>query len=351
VSSNTPIVGGSAIGIITNDYLSYEGTPAGVAIIQSAALEKRIAVAGHLDKGEKTAGQKLGAALSKGPEGKLLMIFYDSVKVPATDTSPPIMNASPPLIEGIEETLTSSIPIIGAGTVGSYAWGPTDQFCGSYVASQTAVGILMSGDFEPYFRIAHGCMPKDGIYHTITKIEGPILYEVDGKPVVEMIDAMYGNRHWRMQTPVNRLTIGVNHGEKYDVFKEGAYVNRLIAGALPNNKGIILFEPDLEEGTEILFMLRNGGQMIESARRNAAQLMKQVIGDGRQPALGLYIDCAGRTAQASHTITEEASEVQKVFNQYGTPLLGFYSGVEVAPLLGRSRGLDWTGALLVLARD
>lgn len=351
LGSHTPIVGGSALGIITNDYLSYEGYPSGAAIIQSATVKKKIAVVGHLNEDEKTAGRKLGAHLAKGLKGKLLMVFYDSIKTPPTDTSPPIMNASPPLIEGIEETLTFRTPIIGAGTIGSYALGPTSQFCGSYVASQTAVGVLLSGDFEPYFGIAHGCMPKDGIYHTITKIKGPILYEVDGKPVVGMIDAMYGNRHWRKQSPVNRLTIGVNHGEKYGVFKEESCVNRLIAGTLPDNKGIVLFEPDLEEGTEILFMLRNSGQMIESARKNAAQLMKQVIGDGRQPAFGLYIDCAGRTAQASHTTTEEASEVQKVFNQYGTPLFGFYSGVEVAPLLGRSRGLDWTGVLLVLARD
>ena len=34
---------------------------------------------------------------------------------------------------------------------------------------------------------------------------------------------------------------------------------------------------------------------------------------------------------------------------YKTPLLGFYSGVEIAPFLQKSRGLDWTGVLLVLA--
>jgi hypothetical protein len=40
-----------------------------------------------------------------------------------------------------------------------------------------------------------------------------------------------------------------------------------------------------------------------------------------------------------------------VFNQYDTPLFGVYSGVEISPLLGKSRGLDWTGVLLVLAKD
>ena len=67
--------------------------------------------------------------------------------------------------------------------------------------------------------------------------------------------------------------------------------------------------------------------------------------------IGLYIDCAGRSAKTSETLTEEASEVQNIFNRYNAPLFGFYSGVEVAPLLGKSRGLDWTGVLLVLAEN
>ena len=49
-------------------------------------------------------------------------------------------------------------------------------------------------------------------------------------------------------------------------------------------------------------------------------------------------------------MTEEASAVVDMLNRYHTPLLGFYSGVEVAPMFGRSIGLDWTGILTVIAR-
>ena len=31
------------------------------------------------------------------------------------------------------------------------------------------------------------------------------------------------------------------------------------------------------------------------------------------------------------------------------PLLGFYSGVEIAPLMGRAQPLDWTGVLTLFA--
>ena len=64
----------------------------------------------------------------------------------------------------------------------------------------------------------------------------------------------------------------------------------------------------------------------------------------------MYIDCAGRNARYSDTMEEEATEIAAAMNRERIPLLGFYSGVEVAPLPGRSRGLDWTGVLTVFAR-
>jgi len=157
----------------------------------------------------------------------------------------------------------------------------------------------------------HGCTPKDGVYHTVTKSDGACIFEVDGRPVVELINEMYGNEEWREQTPVRRLSLGVNYGEKFGEMHESNFVNRLIGGVLPGDVGIALFEPDLED----LF--------------------------------GLYIDCAGRAASESDTLAEEAGEVAAVFKQHEVPLLGFYTGVEIAPLLGESRGLDWTGVLML----
>ena len=350
LGNKVPIIGGSAIGVITNNHLSYEGYPAGAAIIESKTLHCRVASAGGLDKNEKLVGRKLSENLSNSTIGELLLIFYDSIKNAPTENTPPMINASPPLIEGIEEILKQNVPIIGGGVVGDYEFSHTKQFCGSYVDEQCVVGALLRADFKPYSIIMHGCIPKDGVYHTITRSEGSVLYEVDGKPIVDMIDEQYGNIDWRKQVPVGRLTIGINHGEKLGDFKEGNFVNRLITGTLPNGEGIVIFEPDLKEGTEILFMLRNNEMMIESAKKNSKDLLEKIIANGEKPVFGLYIDCAGRTSKASDSLTEEASEVQNVLNQYDTPLLGFYSGVEVAPLFGKSRGLDWTGVLMVLAR-
>ena len=72
--------------------------------------------------------------------------------------------------------------------------------------------------------------------------------------------------------------------------------------------------------------------------------------EGSSLLLGIYIDCAGRGSARSGAPVEEAELVQRGLHA-AVPLLGFYSGVEIAPFAGgRSRPLDWTGVLTVLRR-
>ena len=238
---------------------------------------------------------------------------------------------------------------MGAGLVGDYTFNPVTQFCGDHLASQSVTGIMIPEDIAVYSRIMHGCSPLDGTYHVITRMEGNVVREVDGKPVVRMIDEIYGHRNWRTQFPLQLLTIGVNHGDRYGAAREGEYVNRLITGMIPDGSGIGLFENDLEEGAEFQFMMRYTTSMMESTERNTLELMQQVQRAGKRPFLGIYIDCAGRAAEYSNSSVEEAMNIQNVMNMYRIPLIGFYSGVEIAPLLGQSRGLDWTGVLMILA--
>lgn len=350
VGDKVPIVGGSAVGIITNDHICYEGSPTGAAILSSPNMSCKWAYAKHLDQDEEAAGKTLGRRIPSNPDDIVFLLFYDSIKVPQTKDSPPTMNASPPLIQGIDKTLQTTAPIIGAGVLGEFEFSPTQQFCGDHVGSQETVGMMLSGEYSVYNCVMHGCTLQDGIYHTVTHKEGATIYELDGRPIVSIIDEIYGNQEWQKQIPLRRLTIGVNHGEPFGDFKEKHYVNRLITGVLPNKKGIMMFEPDLKTGDKIQFMLRDSQEMIESARHNTEKLMAQILTDKKQPVFGLYIDCAGRSAEFSDTLTEEASEVVEILNRHKTPLLGFYSGVEIAPMLGLSRSLDWTGVLAVLAR-
>lgn len=351
LNKNIPIIGGSGLGIITNDDLSYTDYPAGAVVIEDEDLEIQLAVKEGLDKDEYKVGKNLVKKLSFDTNDKLLL-FYDSIKNPPTTKNPPMMNSSRPLIKGIEDNVERKLSIFGGGTIGDFIFSNTQQFCGNSVKSQSAVALLLKGNANIDYKIMHGCSPKDGIYHTITKIEGPVIYELDGKPIIELINEIYGNDEWQKQVPVKRLTIGVNHGDKFeDEYIEDNYVNRLITGILPDKSGIVIFEPDFEVGTEVLFMLRDGRTMIESTKNNSRKLLDQLVNQKKKIYWGFYIDCAGRAATFSETLREEARELQEIFNEYKIPLFGFYSGVEIAPFIGGNKGLDWTGVLALFTSE
>ncbi len=95
-------------------------------------------------------------------------------------------------------------------------------------------------------------------------------------------------------------------------------------------------------------MVRDNRMIQQSVRDNTPALLDSIRRDGRRPVFALYINCGGRSAMYSITEEDEAAMVKECMQKAGVPLLGFYTGVEIAPMMGRSRGLDWTGVLVIL---
>jgi hypothetical protein len=104
---------------------------------------------------------------------------------------------------------------------------------------------------------------------------------------------------------------------------------------------------DLKPGDEFQLMRRDIDFSYMGKRID--QLFKQV--QNRKPFFALYIDCIGRASAFCGTETEEAVEVQKVMIAKKIPLLGVYSGVEVAKVGPKVQALDWTGVLCIWSTE
>ncbi len=201
--------------------------------------------------------------------------------------------------------------------------------------------------FPPGARVAtsvlHGCRPVS-TFMEITRIEGAEVLELDGKPALGVIEAMLG-------LPINRTgdhdlsliaTLGEKQGDPFAPYDENAYVNRLILTSDRGRGSVTLFEPDFRLGTRVQIMSRDNSLMLDSVRSGAAE-MNRIMANG-DSVFNLYIDCAGRASGRSGAQVEEAAVVVSDLDA-SVPLLGFYSGVEIAPFNGYSRPLDWTGVL------
>ncbi|MCE5272697.1 FIST C-terminal domain-containing protein [bacterium] len=345
---DTPVLGGAAIGIITAGRLGYEGYQVGIAVLP-ADLAVSLAAAGGMERDEKEAGRKLAEALNGSAPGasRLGLLFYETVRQGPPPA--PRMNVSSWLLEGFGSAIRQAPALLlGAGLISSYSMTPGFQFLGAELGYQSAGAVLLDGEFEAFSGIMHGCKPMSD-YHTITRVEGPVVFEIDNRPALDVVQEMLGEREWKENLPLMLITLGRNMGGRYDPFNETRYINRLVVGGDSTARSITLFEADFENGSEFRFMRRNEELMLASTEKGCRDARARLVQENLEPFFALYIDCAGRAAGYCGADQEEADIVRRAIGR-DIPLLGFYSGVEIAPLLGRSRGLDWTGVLLIMSR-
>ncbi|MBF0170168.1 MAG: FIST C-terminal domain-containing protein, partial [Nitrospinae bacterium] len=229
----------------------------------------------------------------------------------------------------------------GAGWGGGSSFANTWLLEGNGPVRQGAVAALLPGRLSLATQIMHGCSPASAPM-TITKIEGNVLYEIDGRPALTVILETMGMAptEENLKNLTLTATIGKKTGDPYAPFREEDYVNRLIVAALPQPGAVVLFDADFEPGATIRLMTRDNEMMLASTRAGMAGALARVP----RPALALYVDCAGRHSRWCGADREEADLVREGLEGIA-PLLGFYSGVEIAPMGGRSRALDWTGVL------
>lgn len=344
IGTNSRMIGGYSMGIITNDYLGYEGYQAGIAVMSSDSIDIDMFITNSLPSNEINSGIALGEKIkSKNYKGDPnIILMYDAIKEP--NPTAMSLNLATPLIKGIERSLGTWPNAAGVGMMGDFQWNRTYQWFDDKILQDTAMALVLSGGVRMDTIIMHGCKPSSD-YHKITKADGNVVLEIDSKPAVDMIANMLGEGSglgWQ-DFPLF-VTLGINKGDKYGEFKEEEYANRLCMSVDKERGGLVMFEPDLEEGSEVQLMRRSIDFQYIGQR---AQKLLDGLGE-RKPLFALYIDCAGRASAYCGTESEEAEEVQKVIGSK-MPLLGMFSGVEIAKVGNDMQALDWTGVLCVFS--
>ena len=273
--------------------------------------------------------------------------MYDFVKGEPLEGIPFNNNWATPLLEGMSQVLGSWPPAAGLAMMGDVQCNPTYQWFDDRIEQGSAMALVFSGDVRMDTIIMHGCKPSSG-YHTITKAENNIIFEIDGKPAAEVFAELLGPEAYNrwVEYPVF-FTLGVNKGDKFSEFKEENYANRLVAGFDKDRSGVIMCEPDLKVGTEVQLMRRSFTD-FGYMRRYSEDILKRV--ENRKPFFAFYIDCAGRASAYSGTEGEEAEEVQKVIGSK-MPLLGVYSGTEIAKVGKDIQAMVWTGVICIFSEQ
>ncbi|HOS96179.1 MAG TPA: FIST N-terminal domain-containing protein [Deltaproteobacteria bacterium] len=258
-----------------------------------------------------------GLARTMPPEGlRHVLVFSDGLSVNGSD-----------LVRGLTDHLPKGVTVTGglAGDGASFTetlimWDGMPE--GGAVAAvgfygdRLRVGFGSQGGWDPF-----------GPERLITRSEGNVLYELDGRSALDLYRKYLGEHAGGLpatgllfplslrlrpnDTPVVRTILGVNEAEKS-----------------------LTFAGDVPEGSSARLMKANIDRLIDGAV-GAAHTSFSAVGPV-SPELAVLISCVGRKLVLKQRVEEEVEGVCGVLGGSAV-ITGFYSYGEIAPFMQDAR--------------
>lgn len=176
--------------------------------------------------------------------------------------------------------------------------------------------------FEASFSIYGGWTPF-GPERLITKSDGNILYEIDGKPALDLYKTYLGDK--AEELPGSALIYPLNVKSKEN---DQSFVRTILN--IDEEKNAMILAGDVPEQSKVQLMMTNMDS-IASASETAA--LRAMEGRNNSPQLALLISCIGRKLVLDQRIEEEVEEVMSVIGD-DVVIGGMYSYGEIAPFYG-----------------
>ena len=259
-------------------------------------------------RSSREAGNSLATSLDS-ENLKNVLVISDGQKVNGTE-----------LVQGLQECLPKETIITGGLA------GDGSRF------KKTLVGlnelpiegrVIAIGFYGRDLSIGYGSVggwDSFGPERLITKSKENILYELDGKPALDIYKMYLGE--YADELPGSGLLFPLS----IRTTDSGESVVRTILGVVPGEKSLV-FAGNMPEGAYARLMKANFDRLIEGAS-NAAQ--NSMDGCNQQPELAILISCVGRKLVLDQRIEEEVEVIRTIYGN-GTAMTGFYSYGEISP--------------------
>ncbi|MCA9986556.1 MAG: FIST C-terminal domain-containing protein, partial [Anaerolineales bacterium] len=156
----------------------------------------------------------------------------------------------------------------------------------------------------------------------VTRADGPILYELDGKPALELYKTYLGERAAELPAAALLFPLALRN----DASDESQIVRTILA--IDEAQQSLTFAGNIPEGSRAQLMKANFDRLIDGALGAAEQLDSQQACQGDK--LAIAISCVGRRLVLGER-TEEELEATLETLPAGTKQIGFYSYGELSP--------------------
>ena len=319
-----PLIGCSDAGEITNDGPAEKSV--GVMAIRSDTLSFFSGLGRGVKDGAREAGRAVAGEVKEKSQGRIRAF----IMLPDVLTG----NGSD-IVRGVLDVLGPHFPVVGGAAGDDFLFEKTYQYRDDEVESGAVAGVGLAGQFTMGIGVRHGWMPI-GMPMKVTRAQGAILHELDGKPAVGIYEDYFGQKAEELRKePLARLAITYPLGLKIPEYEEEYLIRDPIS---VDEKGSITCAAEIPEGSEIRLMIGSKEKAVEAAEDAARHLMREFEIARARPKFALMFNCIAREKLFGVKAKDEINAVLDIIGR-DMPLLGFYTYGEQAPLGGEIRDL------------
>ncbi|MFX0558255.1 FIST signal transduction protein [Maribacter sp. CXY002] len=226
------------------------------------------------------------------------------------------------LIKGLEKNMAKEIGLSGGlcgddarfeKTLASYNENPKE---GEIVA------IAFYGDSLEVTSANYGGWTSFGPERRITKSENNILYELDGKPALDLYKKYLGDKADELPKSALLYPLSVRKENEEPLVRTILNINE--------KDNSMVLAGDVPEGSRVQLMMSTIDDIANGARTAAELAMENRVNN---PQLALLVSCVGRKLVMDQRTEEELEEVISIVGE-NTKISGFYSYGEMAPFAG-----------------
>jgi hypothetical protein len=335
---HAPLSGCSGAGVIAGGEADESNFAVAVMAVRSDQLRFSHGIVTGLGDDPAQTGRAIAAAVRPelSTDTLALFIFPDGLTVNFDR-----------MVTGLEGELGTDhmLPLLGGTAANNWdASRPTLQYYDDHVVSDGVAWALLSGQARIAWAVNHGCLPI-GIGHTVTRSEGNVIHELDGRPTLEILkDYLTDEDLENWEIAAMAFPLGIKAPGYMGDYDE--YLIRVLLRK-DDVTGSIAIPTEVSEGTSIRMTRRDYEKMAAGIEQVAGEIHAQL--ESKPAKLVFQFDCAGR----GKVFLREQQKLQLLDTLQGrigrdVPWLGLHTFGEISPVGGHNCFHNYTVVLVTI---
>lgn len=227
------------------------------------------------------------------------------------------------LVRGFEILSDRKIPVTGGLAGDQDRFKETWVSANGYPQSHQLVGIGFYGEDLSYYHGTYDGWEVFGPERIVTTSQGNVLYELDGKPALELYKKYLGPEAENLPASALLFPLAIWPADK----KDEMLVRTILS--VNEEEQSMIFAGDVPTGYSAQLMWGKMDSIVEAAGK-AAEKVSAIVLPEAQSRCSIIISCIGRKILMGQRVIQEMETVSKVLGPKNRRI-GFYSYGEIAP--------------------